>query len=198
MLQRRHLLAMGAIAPLPTRPQLSVGPTDSLRREATLSLPGGGNFRVPTRRARLVAVFHLRAMEVAAVAFAADTGHAAQDLLALIAPDATLLALERLAWVEEGDRCALTTRAAMLPDRTHLTLIRTGARIRGKPQHEAWTDYLRAEDGALHDRPPRPVAEGTMQADLAAERQYLARLLPAACRSIEPSMLQDRAQRPFV
>ena len=170
---RRALLGFLVMGAAPARAVLSVGPSDSARRDAILWLPSGAAFSCPARRARLVGVLRLKALEIAAVAFAADTGSCAQDLLALVGPNGRLLALERLHWKAPGGD-ELTTRVAMLPDRVHITLERGAALHRSAWMRESWTDYLKPVAGKLEDAPPRPVLAGTLQAGVSQQRQVVA------------------------
>lgn len=207
MMQRRALLAFApavlaarrAAAAGPERARLMVEPSDRLRREAGLWLGNGRVFSCPPSRARLVAVFRLRARpgdgesEVAALGFAADTAEATQDMLALVGPQGTLLALEPLR-VEGHEGATCSARVAMLPDRRHVVFERTAA-WRDSGSHdmtlrrESWTDYLRWDEGGLHDAPPRPVLSGTRQAALSAWRATLRAMIPGACREVTPDLL---------
>eukprot|EP01037_Dinobryon_pediforme_P016193 gene16193-16370_t len=175
---------------------LSIVASDSLHRDAILWLPSGAAFTTPPRRARLLGVFPLKSTPITAIAFAADTQSATQDLVALVSSNGTLLALERLHWKQvNGDE--LATRLAMLPDRVHLTLERSAAQHHATWQREGWTDYLSLESGHLTDAPPRPVMPGTRQAQLAAERAAIAATLQPA-RTITPTACRPFAEAPVV
>ena len=189
MVIRRALLGFLVMGGAPARAVLSVGPSDSLRQDAILWLPSGAAFSCPARRARLLGVMRLKAMEVSAVGFAADAGNCVQDLLALVGPDGRLLALERLHWKAAGGD-ELTTRFAMLPDRVHITLERSAALHRTGWVRESWTDFLKPVAGGLADAPPRAVLAGTLQAGVsrqrlavAADLKPLRALTPAGCAS---------------
>ena len=173
MIPRRALLGLFSLAAAPAHPVLSVAPGDSLRRDAVLWLPSGAAFSCPPRRARLLGVLRLRAMDLSAVGLAADGRGYAQDLLALVGPDGMLLALERLHWKADGGD-ELITRFAMLPDRVHITLERSAARHRSGWVRESWTDYLKPVGLSLRDAPPRPVLAGSLQAEMSRQRQDMA------------------------
>lgn len=195
MMKRRALLAVLVLGAAPARPVVSVGPGDSLRRDAILWLPSGAAFSFPARRARLLSVLRLKAMEVAAVGFAADAADVVQDLLALVGPDGRLLALERLHWKATGGD-ELTTRFAMLPDRQHITLERSAALHRTAWVRESWTDYLAPAMGGLVDTPPRPVLAGTWQAGMSRQRQTVAADLKPV-RALTAAGLAGFAVSPF-
>jgi hypothetical protein len=195
MITRRMFAAAPLLAVLPHPATLQVGPGDSLRREAALSLAGGAVFTCPARRAKLLGVLRLRATAIAMVGFAADAPQAAQDLVAMIAEDGTLLALERLRWRDRAGR-ELVTRFAMLPDRVHITLERESARHETTWQRESWTDYLRLVDLRLEDSPPRPVLAGTCQAYLAAQRHANAAAMPRL-HGITADLLTSFSSPPF-
>jgi hypothetical protein len=188
MIARRGFLALPLLAAAPARPVLTVGPGDSARLEGSLWLPSGAVFLCPPRRARLLAVLRLRAADVAAIAFACDPPGGQQDALALVGPDAALLALERLSW-RGGEGSELNTRLAMLPDRVHITLERDAARHEQRWRRESWTDYVRFEGGALVDAPPRPVLAGTWQAGLSAQRVAMAAAIGRRTCRIPPALL---------
>ena len=128
------------------------------------------------------------------------------ELLALVGPDATLLALEPGQFTGWGGD-SLATRAAMMSDARHIAFTRSAAwREGGLWRREDWTDYRRLEDGRIPDRPARPVLAGTCQDRVGAWRAMLAarvvpdsRALPAelaiACRDfgVQPSRSADRA-----
>ena len=183
MLTRRLFMAAPTIAWVPGRVSIAVEQGDSVRRDASVQLAGGGVFSFPARRARLLAVLRLRGEEVVAVAFAADPPGGIQDLLALVGSDGGLLALERLAW-QAGPGGTLSTRIAMLPDRSHISLERSAARHDDNWRREAWTDYLRLTDGTLVDAPARPVLPGSWQFGLSRQRAEMAGRIAPASRTI--------------
>lgn len=198
MIVRRTLLACGLAAPLvaagPSRPTLSVGPTDRASREGCLWLPGGAVFTCPPARARLIAVFRLREMDVAAVAFGADRPELSQDMLALVSADGTLLALEPYSCKNVKGRL-FSTRAAMLADRRHITFERNAA-CHGEPRRpgfwrrETWTDYMLLSDMMLEDAPPRLVSPDTWQCALSVTRAVLRTMIPVKCRTVTPDLLR--------
>ncbi len=193
MLSRRLLILAPALLLGAARPVLTLEATDSRRREAFLAWPGGAVFTCPARGAALVAVLGmgpLAALEpVAVIGFATAAG---QDWLAFVDAQARLLALEPHNW-RGPDGESLTTLVAMLPDRRNITLQRSAARHSVVWRRETWTDYLRAENGALVDAPPRPVLAGTWQHTLAARRAALAALLRPTRKSITPDLLATLA-----
>lgn len=188
MIPRRAVLAAFLMMAAPTRPVLRIEVGDSSRREAVLSFPEGGVFVCPAHRARLVAVYPLRTMLVTAVSFAADPVIGTQDILALVGPDACLLALETL-YFHGADGDELSTRPAMMPDHRHIQLERSAAREQDRWRRETWTDYLVESESGLHDAPPRPVLAGTWQEALSHQRSAMAAALPPKCREITPDIL---------
>lgn len=197
MILRRTLLGFGLTAPLiaaaPLRPSLVIERTDRVSLEGCLWLPGGAVFTCPPTRARLVGVFRLREMDVAAVSFAADRADSSQDMLAMVGPDGALLALEPYGCANASR--SMSTRVAMLADRRHITFERNAA-CHGVPyrpdfwRREAWTDYLRLSDARLDDTPPREVLPDTWQCGLSAARAELREMTPAHCRTITPELLR--------
>jgi len=188
-MSRRFLLAapvFAAAAPAP--PRLVIAGGALLPLAASLFMPGGAIFTCPPGRARLLAVLRLRLMDITIVAFAADPHGATQDLLAFVAPDGTLLALERHSWTSPNAD-AFSTVCAMLPDRTNIALQRHAGRREQTWRREGWTDYLRIEPRRLVDAPPRPVLAGTWQSALAHERQQCAAMLPAGQHGVPGQLL---------
>ncbi len=189
MLSRRTLLTFAVLPNLPpiTRPRLLAGQVAAPSSDAVLTLPSDARFNCPPLRARLLGIFALRAGEVCAVAFACDGPQTQQDLLAFVGADGTLLALERLSWRGQGG--AFSSRAAMLPDRAHLTLTRHFIASGKPPLGEAWTDYLRLEAGMLRDAPVRPVMAGTLQQALSDERRTIAGILKPGLHAVTQPLL---------
>jgi len=194
MIARRSLFALVSgllLADAPLRPMLLPGEGGA----PVLLLPKGGRVACPPMRARVLAELPFRAGPVVALRFGWDNKAATQDLLALIAEDGTLLALERLEW-QQG-RANFITRFAMLPDREHLALERTASLPGALPVHESWTDYLRRDTAGLHDAPARPVLAGTLQAALSAERTRLAYWAGGQVAAMPPPMLTALSASPF-
>lgn len=195
MLRRRLFLAVASgllLADAPLRPTLQPGDAG---REAVLTLPSGARLSCPALRADLLAKLPLRAGPVFALRFGWDGGGATQNLLALIASDGAVLALERLFW--QRGRASFITRLAMRPDRVHLVLERVAMLPNGRIRHESWTDYLVQDAAGLHDAPARPVMEGTLQAELSAERKRLSVFTQARPTTIPPQMLAALRSSPF-
>ena len=189
MISRRAFLATPVfLAAAPSAPRLVVAGGAVLPLAASLFLPGGAVFTCPPGRARLLAVLRLRMMDVTALTFAADPLGGTQDLLAFVAADGTLLALERHSWSSQNEDSFATT-TAMLPDRTNIALQRHAARREQSWRREGWTDYLRMEQGCLVDAPVRPVLSGTWQSALALERQRCATALPAGYQGVPGRLL---------
>jgi hypothetical protein len=197
-IHRRLFLALSsglllADAPQPSDPS---GSADQI----VLALPGGARFACPSRRACLAARLPFRDGEALAVRFGWDAGGATQDLLALVAADGRLLALERLFWrFGETD---FVTRFAMMHDHAHLKLERVATLpdagpSGGRRRSERWTDYLLRDAAGLRDAPARPVLEGTLQAELSAERRRLAAWTPQPQAEIPPPMLAALRASPF-
>ena len=194
MIARRALFALVSgllLADAPLRPILLPAEGGA----PVLLLPKGGRIACPPMRARVVGELPFRAGPVVALRFGWDAGPATQDLLALIAEDGTLLALERLAWQRGGAN--FITRFAMLPDREHLALERAASLPGSPPRHESWTDYLRRDSAGLHDAPARPVLAGTLQAALSAERTLLAYWAGGQVAAMPPPMLTALSASPF-
>lgn len=155
-------------------------------------------FRCPRRRARVLAVLHMRNMDVTAIAFGSDAGRDVQDLVAFIAPNGGLLALERLTW-KGPDTGELSTRPAMMMDRTHIALARNGSsRQNGAWRRESWKDYLRLDGARLADAPPPAVMPDTWQSLLAAERAQIAASMPTSVHSVPSGALIRFRQSPFM
>ena len=189
MISRRAFLAAPVVAAAaPASPRLVVATGAVLPLAASLFLPGGAVFTCPPGRARLVAMLRLRLMDITLVAFAADPLGGTQDLLAFVAPDGTLLALERHSWTSQNED-AFSTGCSMLPDRTNIALERHAARREQRWRREGWTDYLRMEQGHLVDAPVRPVLPGTWQSALARERQQCAAALPTGQHAVPGRLL---------
>ena len=188
MFRRLFLAAPVLAAAAPAPPRLVVAGGAVLPLAACLFLPSGAVFSCPPGRARLVAVLRLRLMDITVIAFAADPLGGTQDLLAFVAPDGTLLALERHSWTSQNED-AFGTGCSMLPDRTNIALERHAARREQKWRREGWTDYLRMEQGGLVDAPVRTVLAGTWQSALARERQQCAAMLPAGQHGVPGRLL---------
>ncbi len=195
MLRRRLFLAFASgllLADAPLRPTLHPG---DAAHEAVLTLPSGARLSCPALRADLLAKLPLRAGPVFALRFGWDAGDATQNLLALIASDGGVLALERLFW--QRGRASFVTRLAMRPDRVHLALERVAMLPNGRIRHESWTDYLVRDAAGLHDAPARPVLEGTLQTALSAERRRLAVFTQARPATIPAQLLAALRGSPF-
>jgi len=194
MLTRRLLLAAPLL--MAARPELSLEAVDSARREAFLAWPKGAVFTCPATRARLVAVLAMgrqaEPFQIAIVGFGLDTGLGPQDWLAFVDSRARLLALEPRS--QHGGM--LETRAAMLPDRMHIALERLAAVHTTIRQREAWTDYLRLEEGLLVNAPQRQALPGTWQNALAAPRAAMAALLSPPPLGV-PAQVIDLARNAF-
>jgi hypothetical protein len=206
MLSRRRTLAAPALLLAPPHPVLSLISGDSLRREAAISLPSGAVFACPPLRARLLATLRMGRLDVpdavTLVSFGADTGTATQDLLAFVAEDGRLLALERGTWRQSAGGSSsgtLVTRPAMLPDRQHIALSRVLSWHDTRWHAESWTDYLRAADGRLVDAPQRPILEGSGQHRLIALRAAMQALLspPPASLPADALALAKEAASPL-
>jgi hypothetical protein len=191
MLHRRSLLAAPAVLMLPGHPVLTLQPGDSVHVEATLALPSGAVFTCPARRARLVAVLRMGALDspdpVALVQFAADTGGAVQDAMAFIDAGGRLLALERGSW--HAPAGMLDTRVAMLPDRRHIALSRVLAWHDTQWHRETWTDYLRADHARLVDAPQRAILASTGQHRLIALRSAMQAILSPPPKGLPPEAI---------
>lgn len=206
MLTRRLVLAAPALLLMAARPELSLEAVDSGLRESFLAWPGGAVFTCPATRARLVAVLAMGSLatpfSVAIVSFGLNALGAKQDWLAFVDAQGRLLALELADFQGAG---TLTTRPAMLADRTHIVLERNAARHAATAhgatwRREAWTDYLRLERGRLVNAPQRLVLPGTWQNALIAPRAAMAALLSPPPIGIPADVLQcaQSMQSPFV
>ncbi len=194
-------LELSASAPGPQpKAQLRPGTVGEVARPATLFLPGGAVFILPPQRARLRATLDLRPAPIHLISFALDTAQIRQDLLAFIASDGALLALERADVIETGANGAsqprLSTRIAMLADRSAITLQRLGQAAHTTP-HEQWTDYLRPTPTQLENAPPRPVQLNTLQHAISLERSAIAAQLPQGSHHVPLTLLQTLQTPPF-